>query len=106
MDVQYGGVVIVPMIIGLVEVAKRLGLGAAYAALLAVGLGLLISVGYTLAAGLPDGSALADAMLQGLALGLAAAGLYSGVKGWQDERASPSEQPLASRHTVGGDRAD
>lgn len=106
MDVQYGGVVIVPMIIGLVEVGKRLGLGAAYAAPLAVGLGLLISVGYGLAAGLPGGSALADVTLQGLALGLAAAGLYSGVKGWQDERTSSSEQPLASRHTVGGDRAD
>jgi hypothetical protein len=83
MDVQYGGVMIVPLIIGLVEVGKRLGLGTAYAAPVAVGLGLLISVGYTAAAGLPGGGALADATLRGLALGLSAAGLYSGVKGWQ-----------------------
>ncbi len=80
MDTEYGGVVIVPIIVGLVEVGKRLGLGSAYAAPLAVGLGLLISVGYTAAASLPGGSTLANAILHGLALGLSAAGLYSGAK--------------------------
>lgn len=84
MDAEYGGVMIVPMIIGLVEVGKRLGLGPTYAAPLAVGLGLLISVGYTAAAGLPGGGAVADATLRGLMLGLSAAGLYSGVKSWQE----------------------
>ena len=82
MDAEYGGVLIVPTIVGLVEVGKRLGLSATYAAPLAVGLGLLISVGYVTAAGLPGGSALADAALRGLALGLSAAGLYSGAKQW------------------------
>ena len=80
MNVEYGGIVIVPLIMGLVEVGKRLGLGTAAAAPLAVGLGLLISVGYTAAAGLAGGSILADATLRGLALGLSAAGLYSGAK--------------------------
>ena len=75
MDAEYNGVMIVPTIIGLVEVGKRLGLRAAYAAPLAVGLGLSISVGYTTAAGLPGGGAVADAVLRGLALGLSAAGL-------------------------------
>ena len=84
MDVVCGGVVIVPVIIGLVEMGKRLGLRTAYAAPLAVGLGLLISVGYVAAAGLPGGSALADAALRGVALGLSAAGLYSGVKNWRE----------------------
>jgi hypothetical protein len=80
MDTQYGGVVIVPIIVGLVEVGKRLGLDSTYAAPLAVGLGLVISLGYTAAANLPGGSSLADAALHGLALGLSAAGLYSGAK--------------------------
>ena len=82
MDVVCGGVVIVPVIIGLVEMGKRLGLRTAYAAPLAVGLGLLISVGSTVAADLPGGGAATDAVLRGLALGLSASGLYSGVRQW------------------------
>ena len=97
MDVQYGGIMIVPLVIGLVEAGKRLGLGTAYAAPVAVGLGLLISVGYSVAAGLPGGSGLADATLRGLALGLSAAGLYSGVKGWQEDRAAGVSGPARSR---------
>lgn len=93
MDTQYGGILIVPLIIGLVEAGKRLGLGTAYAAPLAAGLGLLLSVGYTAAGGLPGGKALADAMVQGLAYGLSAAGLYSGVKRHQEERAVTPEPP-------------
>src|SRR5215207_77085 len=84
MDAEYGGVLIVPLIVGLVEAGKRLGLGAVYAAPLAVALGLGISVGYALAGSLPGGAALADAVLRGLALGLSAAGLYSGAKRWRD----------------------
>ncbi len=81
MDTEYGGVVVVPIIVGLVEVGKRLGLGSAYAAPVAVGLGLLVTpMGRGAAANLPGGSALADAVLRGLALGLSAAGLYSGTK--------------------------
>ena len=89
MDLEYGGILIVPTIVGLVEAAKRLGVPTAYAAPLAVGLGVLISVGYALAAGVPERGALADATLRGLALGLSAAGLYSGVRGWQQDRTSP-----------------
>ena len=79
MDAMFGGFVMVPVIVGLVEVAKRLGLAGVYAAPLAIGLGLLFRLGYTLAAGLPGGEALANAVLRGLALGLSAAGLHSGV---------------------------
>lgn len=84
-DLEYGGILIVPTIVGLVEVGKRLGLGTAYAAPFAVGLGLLISVGYAVAANISGGTVVADAMLRGLTLGLSAAGLYSGVKRWQDD---------------------
>ena len=80
MDLEYGGILIVPTIVRLVEAAKRLGLPAAYAAPLAVGIGLVISVGYTGAAGLPGGTPLADATLRGIALGLSSAGLYSTVR--------------------------
>src|SRR6266487_2760433 len=42
---ELGGVAVVPLIVGLVEMAKRLGLGSAWAAPLAVGLGLAASLG-------------------------------------------------------------
>lgn len=76
MELDLGGVVIVPLIVGLVEAAKRLGLSAQYAALLALAIGIAISVGgwLTVRAG---GRDLFDATLVGLALGLSASGLYS-----------------------------
>ena len=88
---MYGGLLIVPVIVGLVEVAKRLGLGVAYAAPLAVGLGLLISLGHTALAGVPGGEVWMEAALRGAALGLSAAGLHSGVVCRRDER-SPADE--------------
>jgi hypothetical protein len=73
---EFGGVMIVPLIIGLVEMAKRMGLAARYAAFLALGLGITISGGAWLAAWV-GGRGLFDAALTGLALGLSASGLYS-----------------------------
>jgi hypothetical protein len=67
---------VVPLIIGLVEMAKRMGLAARYAAILALGLGITISCGAWLAAW-AGGHGLFDAALTGLALGLSASGLYS-----------------------------
>ncbi len=92
MDAMLGGFLMVPVIVGLVEVAKRLGLAPIYAAPLAIALGLLFSVGYTLAAGLPGGETLANAVLRGLALGLSAAGLHSGVLCRRDERGTAEER--------------
>ena len=91
MDSMFGGFVIVPVIVGLVGLAKRLGLGANYAAPLAVALGLLFSVAYAVAAGIPGGEAVADVVVRGLALGLSAAGLHSGVLCRRDER-GPAEE--------------
>ncbi len=76
MERELGGVVIVPLIVGLVEMAKRLGLSSRYAALLALAIGLAISVGGWLAVQ-AGGRDLFDATLVGLALGLSASGLYS-----------------------------
>ena len=92
MDAMFGGFVMVPVIVGLVEVARRLGLAPVYRAPLAVALGLLLSVGYTVATGLPGGEALANAVLWGLALGLSAAGLHSGVLCRRDERSTTEER--------------
>ena len=91
MDAMLGGFLMVPVIVGLVEVAKRLGLAPIYAAPLAIALGLLFSVGYTLAAGLPGGEPVANAVLRGLALGLSAAGLHSSALCRRHER-GPAEE--------------
>lgn len=85
----YGGVLVVPLIVGLVEVAKRLGLGTAWSAPLAVGLGLVVRLGYLVASGTNEPTAWVDGIVQGLALGLAAAGLYSGAKRLGEEASTP-----------------
>lgn len=74
------GVAVVPLIVGLVEMAKGLGLPARWATPAAVLLGLCASLGYQWASGTPDPRPWADAILAGLALGLSAAGLYSGTR--------------------------
>lgn len=96
MPTELAGIAIVPLIIGLVEVAKRLGLDARWAPPLAVALGLGISLGAWAAGGCgleagaaPRPSALLppatcsspfEALLTGLALGLSASGLYSAAR--------------------------
>lgn len=77
------GAAAVPLIVALVEAAKQAGLPARWAALLAVVLGLLLSLGFQAAGGTSDSRGWADATLAGLALGLSAAGLYSGARATQ-----------------------
>ena len=77
---EMAGVAVVPLIVGLVEVAKGAGLEARWAPAMALGLGLAVSLGYQAALGMPAGAAWAQAGLSGLALGLAASGLYSGTR--------------------------
>jgi len=63
---------IVPVVIGLVEIAKRQGLSSRWAPFLSLALGVagaLLLIGLTPEAG-----------LQGILFGLSAAGLYSGGK--------------------------
>ena len=71
---EFFGVLVVPVIIGLVEVAKGTGLSARWAAPMALALGLALSL---IAA--DDGITMAGAVMRGLALGLSASGLYAAV---------------------------
>lgn len=66
-------VVAIPVINGLVEMAKMAGLSKRYCPVLAVGLGVLLGLGVR-APGEPVGLAILD----GLIIGLSAVGLYSG----------------------------
>jgi len=71
---QVYDVAIIPLIVGLVELAKKLGLPDKFAALLSAVLGVVIGLVYVA----PNDPA--KGVLVGLSMGLAASGLYSGVK--------------------------
>lgn len=67
----------VALIVGLAEVAKKLGLKSNFVPLLDLGLGLISGVlyfGIYLQIGIPNG------ILAGIAMGLSACGLFSGIK--------------------------
>jgi len=67
-------VAIIPLIVGLVELVKKLGLPDKFAAVLSAVLGVVIGLVYVA----PDDPA--KGVLVGLSMGLAASGLYSGTK--------------------------
>jgi len=71
---------VVPVIVGLAVLALRLGLPPIYETPLAVTLGAAISLGYALAAQLPGGVLVADALLRGVTVGLTSAGLIGTVR--------------------------
>jgi len=66
------------IIVALVELAKRYGMAAKWAVLLAVGLGIALAVVAHLAQVQPQVAVWAQVVLGGLLLGLSASGLYSG----------------------------
>lgn len=66
--------IIVPVIVGLVQVAKMSGLPSKFAPLLSVVMGVCVHIALLASAGVPV------AAFYGLVSGLTAAGLYSGVK--------------------------
>lgn len=68
------GIVIVPLIIGLVEVAKKLGLSDKLCPVLALALGTVVGVFCT------TEISLQSRLVTGVALGLSSSGLYSGAK--------------------------
>lgn len=74
MDKTIFEVALVPVIIGVSEVAKRVGFPAKYIPVLNLVLGVVAGFIYAAPAN-P-----AEAALVGIALGLSASGLYSGVK--------------------------
>ena len=67
-------IAIIPLIIGVTELVKRLGLPDKFAAVLSAFLGVVIGLVYVA----PENPS--EGILVGLAIGLAASGLYSGVK--------------------------
>jgi len=75
-DVTWWGLPAVLIVMGVVELIKRLGLKSRWAGLLAVVLGALGGA----AAHLYADSPLAAAIVQGIVVGLSAAGLYSTSK--------------------------
>ena len=71
---EYAGIAIVPLLIGLLEVFKKLGLNDKYVPIFSVILG--IGTGIALFAD----EDLATGIIQGIFIGLSAVGLYSGTK--------------------------
>lgn len=67
-------IAIIPLIIAVTELVKKLGLPDKFAALFSAILGIVIGIVYIA----PEN--LSEAILVGLAMGLAASGLYSGTK--------------------------
>lgn len=71
--IQYTDAVIIPIIIALAEIAKRLGLKPKYIPIFDIILGLI--AGFVYLSADPK-----EAIFLGLGMGLAADGVYSGVK--------------------------
>jgi hypothetical protein len=71
-----GGASAIAIILGLVQVARRLGIKEKYCPLLSTVLGLLISFGYHFS----NYKTWYEALIIGLVLGLSSVGLYSGTR--------------------------
>ncbi|NLO81526.1 MAG: hypothetical protein GX094_00455 [Clostridiales bacterium] len=67
-------VAVIPLIVGIVELFKQIGLPSSFSAVVSVILGIVIGIVYISPNDIKKG------ILMGLALGLAASGLYSGTK--------------------------
>lgn len=74
--VAWGGVAALPLVVGIVQVAKRAGLPARFAGVLALALGVGGGIFYGYAAGLD----VAASVPQGILVGLAASGVWSTTK--------------------------
>lgn len=79
MDIAIYGVTVTAIIIGLMEVAKKLGLATKYVPVASVVLGMLAGCIYG------TGDIKAN-ILVGLAIGLSSCGLYSGTKATLEEK--------------------
>lgn len=71
---EYAGIAIVPLLIGVLEVFKKVGLKEKFIPICSLVLG--IGVGISLA----DTGDILSGIVQGLFIGLSAVGLYSGTK--------------------------
>lgn len=80
MPSELAGVLVVGLIVGLIEVFKKLGLAVKFAPLVAIAIGLLIMAGNQAANVVPAFRDWYNVILWGIAAGLMAVGLYSGTK--------------------------
>lgn len=78
MELSLYDIALIPLISGLVEVFKQVGLPKKYSSLFSIGIGLFIGVLYIEPVEMKKG------ILIGLMLGLSASGLYSGTKSFQE----------------------
>lgn len=69
---EFYELVVIPIILGIVEVFKRVGFPVKYSPLLSLALGLIFGVFYL--------DVLKEGIIVGLIIGLSATGLYSGSK--------------------------
>jgi hypothetical protein len=77
MEAIVNGVPLIVIVVGLVEVSKRLGVKGKAAVAVSLGLGVVLGVGYQLSLAVPvDFAGYFGAAVYGLALGLSACGLY------------------------------
>lgn len=74
MEIEAYGILLVPLILGLIEIAKGTGLPTKWSPVLAVSLGILLGVLILYPENLGQG------VIVGIGLGLSATGLYSGTK--------------------------
>ena len=77
---------IIPVIVGVVVACVRLGMPPAYEAPLATAVGLVIFVGYAVAAHVPGGGAIFEGALRGLAVGLTSAGVLAAARRLVEEQ--------------------
>lgn len=78
-------IVVVPIVVGLTEVVKRLGLPSKFSPLVSIGFGLVIAL-------LMQGVSTLT-VLAGIIYGLSAAGLYSGTKALASQTSTPPPSP-------------
>jgi len=71
---EYAGIALIPLIIGLAEVIKKIGLNSKFIPLVNLILGLIAGIIFLNPGDIKAG------IIQGLFIGLSASGLYSGVK--------------------------
>ena len=71
---EYAGIALIPLVIGLAEVIKKIGLNSKFVPLANLILGLIAGIIF-----LNPGDIRAG-IIQGLFIGLSASGLYSGIK--------------------------
>lgn len=83
MDFVTDNIALIPVVTGIVEVAKRFGLPTHWAPLVSLALGIVSGFVY-LYPGEP-----AQAVLAGVVIGLSASGLYSGVKNTAQQMSKP-----------------